>query len=134
MNQYIRQRLSLIASAALLASGAAMAQSSSLEQGTPSNPAGAVNGSSGTSGLPGNAAGSLPQQQEPNLAPAAPSVDYNAAPPTAAGTTPEAGASKPHKKDHATKKAKRPHDAAKNPSVIDDPHRAGGGSGNSQVR
>ncbi len=134
MNQYILQRLSLVASAAILASGAAMAQSSSLEkQGNTSNTAGAVNGSSGTAGLPGNGAGSVSQDPSANSTPNAPSVDYNNAPPTAAGTA-DQGASKPHKSGHSAKKSKRANDAAKNPSVIDDPNRAGGGSGNSQVR
>lgn len=133
MNQYILQRLSLVASAALLASGAALAQSSSMGQGSTSNATGAVNGSSGTAGLPGNAAGSVPRDTSGN--PTAPSVDYNNAPATAAGTpAPDAGASQPHKAGHSAKKAKRMHDARKNPSVLDDPNRAGGGSGNSQVR
>jgi hypothetical protein len=133
MNQYILQRISLVASAAILASGAAMAQSTTQgQQGSTSNATGAVHGSAGTAGLPGNARGSVPQDQ--GMAPNAPSVDYNNVPPTAAGTSTEAGASKPHKSGHSAKKNKRAPDAEKNPSIIDDPNRAGGGSGNSQVR
>ncbi len=132
MNQYILQRISLVASAAILASGAAMAQSASQGQGNTSNATGAVHGSAGTSGLPGNAPGSVPQDR--SMAPNAPSVDYDNAPPTAAGTSTQAGASKPHKSGHSAKKHKRNHDADKNPSILDDPNRAGGGSGNSQVR
>lgn len=131
MNKHILKRLSLVATAALVASGAAMAQSqgSTITSGGSSNAAGAINGSSGTSGA-------IPPALPPsdmNGAPAAPSVDYNRVAPTAAGV--DSGASKPHKARHTgSKKGKHAHDAASSPNVLDDPKRAGGGSGNSNVR
>lgn len=127
MNHNLLKRISLVATAALVASGAAMAQSAA--NGGTSNAAGAVNGSSGTSGA---TSPSLPPSDQSG-APAAPPVDYNRVAPTAAGV--DSGASKPHKARHTgTKKSKQAHDAASSPSILDDPNRAGGGSGNSNVR
>lgn len=133
MNQNILKRISLVATAALVASGAAMAQSSAGGTGGSSNSAGAVNGSSGTSGLTPPVAPADTTGASQDKLPQAPSVDYNRADPTAAG--PDASASKPHKARHTgTKKGKQARDAASSPSVLDDANRAGGGSGNSNVR
>lgn len=131
MNKHLLKRISLVATAALVASGAAMAQSqgSTVNGGGTSNAAGAINGSAGTSGATPPA---LPPS-DMNGAPAAPSVDYNRVDPTAAGV--DSGASKPHKARHTgSKKGKHARDAASAPSVLEDPNRAGGGSGNSNVR
>lgn len=136
MNPYILKRISLVATAALVASGAAMAQSAG-SGGSGSNSSGtsgsSANGPIGTSGsptqpnTPPNASGGK------NASPGSPSVDYNSVDPTAAGQG-EATATTHEKSRHGAKKAKRSKDAASSPSVIDDPNRAGGGSGNSNVR
>lgn len=133
MNQYILKRISLVATAALVASGAAMAQSAGSGSSSSGSSGTSANGPIGTSGsqtqpnTPPNASGGK------NAAPGSPSVDYNSVDPTAAGQG-EATATPQEKSRHGAKKAKRSKDAASSPSVIDDPNRAGGGSGNSNVR
>lgn len=134
MHQSLLRRLSLVATAALVASGVAMAQSSSSGNGGTSNATGAVNGSAGTSGLPGD---EPTMTRERNASPSSPPTDYNQVDPTSAGNS-DATAAKPdkarHSGTHYKKKAKRARDAASTPSVMDDPSHAGGGSGNSSVR